>query len=100
MYEAFDRDRDLLEPGQFCEVRYEDLVAEPLEQMRLIYERLELGQFEAALPAIEAYFECHKGYKTNRFQNSPEIRDQITRRWSKYLKDYGYAAEEVAAARS
>ena len=30
MYEAFDRDRDLLGPGQFCEVRYEELVAHPI----------------------------------------------------------------------
>ena len=30
MYEAFDRDRDLIGRGQFCEVRYEELVADPV----------------------------------------------------------------------
>ena len=30
MYEVFDRDRGLIPAGQFCEVRYEDLVAQPL----------------------------------------------------------------------
>ena len=43
MYEAFERDRDLIGPGQFCEVRYEELVADPMEQMRRVYEELELG---------------------------------------------------------
>ena len=94
MYEAFDRDRDLLGPGQFCEVHYEDLVADPLEQMRRVYEELRLGDFESVRAAIEQYFASKKDYKTNRFQNTPEIRDEITRRWSKYLKDYNYAAKE------
>ena len=97
MYEAFDRDRPLIGPGQFCEVRYEDLIADPVEQMRLIYERLELGDFAAVEPAIRQYFAGQKDYKTNRYQITPEIRAEITRRWGKYLKDYGYAAEEVGS---
>jgi omega-hydroxy-beta-dihydromenaquinone-9 sulfotransferase len=91
MYETFERDRSLLGPGQFCELRYEDLVADPLEQMRLIYERLELGEFEAARPAIEDYFAAQKDYKTNRYQITPERRAEIAARWSDYIQRYGYA---------
>ncbi len=91
MYEAFDRDRELLGPGQFCEIRYEDLIADPVEQMRSIYDRLELGDFEAVRPEIDKYVAGQKDYKTNRYQITPELRDEVTRRWGKYLKDYGYA---------
>jgi hypothetical protein len=100
MYEAFDRDRPLLGPGQFCEIRYEDLIADPVEQMRLIYEQLQLGDFAAVEPAIKNYFVHRKDYKTNRFQITPETRAKVTHRWGKYLKDYGYAAEEATGGPS
>jgi len=63
MYEAFERDRHLMGPGQFCEVRYEELIADPVQQMRLVYERLELGHFEAVRPAVEEYFAGQKTTK-------------------------------------
>ena len=44
MYEAFEQDRPLIPPSRFSEVRYEDLIADPIGQMRRIYEELELGR--------------------------------------------------------
>ncbi len=93
MYDAFEQDRLLLGPDQLCEVRYEEFVANPLAQMRNIYEQLGLGQFEAVRPAIEQYFAEQKDYKTNRYQMPPELHAEITRRWSKYIEQYGYATE-------
>lgn len=95
MYEAFERDRELMGPGQFCEVRYEKLVANPIDEMQRVYEELQLGDFETARPAIEKYFAGKKDYKTNRYQMTPELHDEITRRWSTFLKQYGYAAKEA-----
>jgi hypothetical protein len=94
MYEAFERDRKLIGPGQFCEIRYEDLIADPLGQMRLIYDRLELGGFEDVQPGIEKYVAGQKDYKTNRYQITPEMRAEVARRWGKYLTCYGYKADE------
>ena len=56
MHESFERQRHLIPDGQLYEVRYEDLVARPVEQMRVLYEWLGLGGFEAVRPAIEGYF--------------------------------------------
>ena len=56
MYEVFERDRSLIPAGQFCEVRYEDLVAQPIQQMQRVYEELNLGGFEKVRPQMEAYF--------------------------------------------
>ena len=58
----------LIPPGQFCEVRYEDLVAQPLAQMERIYEELRLGEFGKVRPKMEAYFAAKADYKTNRYQ--------------------------------
>ncbi len=100
MYDAFERDRHLIGPGQFCEVRYEDLIADPVGQMRPVYERLELGDFEAVRPAIEEYAAGQKDYKTNRYQITPEMRAEVARRWGKFIQQYGYAAEAVGSGQS
>jgi hypothetical protein len=84
----------LIGPGQFCEVRYEDLIAHPIEQMQRIYEELDLDDFDAVRPGIETYMAGQKDYKTNRYQLSPENRAEISRRWEKYLVQYGYRAPE------
>lgn len=97
MYEAFNRDRPLLGPGQFCEVRYEELVANPIEQMRRVYDELGLDSFDSVRPGIEAYFAGQKDYKRNRFQMTPEMRAEITRRWDKFFKQYGYAQDGANA---
>ncbi|MHB1034426.1 MAG: sulfotransferase family protein [Pirellulales bacterium] len=91
MYASFDQERDLLGPGQFCEVRYEELVRDPVGQMRAIYDALELGEFDKALPAIEAYAANVADYQTNRFKLAPETRAEISRRWGEFIEKYGYA---------
>ncbi len=93
MYRVFQRDRRLIEPSRFCEVRYEDLVADPIGQMRTIYDRLELGGFDEVLPALEKYVADQADYRTNRYEISSETRAEISRRWSAYIEQYGYSPQ-------
>ncbi len=97
MYDAFERDRELIGAGQLCEIRYEELVANPIAEMRRVYEELDLGGFEAVQPAIEKYFAGQKDYKTNRYEMTPELHAEITRRWTAYIERYGYAKEQTPA---
>ena len=46
MHRRLDETRTLLQPERFHELRYEDLVADPLGQLEQIYRRLDLGDFE------------------------------------------------------
>ena len=71
------------------------MVADPIEQMRRVYEELQLGDFEAVRPAIEKYFAGQKDYKTNRYQMTPELHAEITRRWGAFLKQYGYGEKSI-----
>ena len=91
MYEVFERDRGLIPAGQFCEVRYEDLVAQPIQQMQRVYEELNLGGFEKVRPQMEAYFAKKADYKTNRYQLPPELAAEIGRRWASFFQRYGYS---------
>ena len=90
MYRVFDEDIQLLPPGSFCEVRYEDLKRDMVGEVGRIYEQLGLGGFEQAVPAIEKYAANRESYATNRFELAPELRDRITERWQGYLQKYGY----------
>ena len=85
--------------ARLCEVRYEDLVKDPLAEMRAIYEQLQLGGFDEVLPAFKQYFADRADYKTNRFQLSPQDRAEIARRWRPYMEHYGYGEQaEIAPA--
>lgn len=95
MYAAFERDKDLLEQSQFCELRYEDLVHDPVGQIEQVYENLGLDEFEAVRPALEDYARQHANYRTNRYELSDETRAEIHRRWAEFIERYGYADEPV-----
>jgi hypothetical protein len=89
----YEATRGLIPTGQLWEMRYEDLVADPRGQLRILYERLGLGAFERVLPRIEGYLAEHAGYETNRYTLAPEWRQQVAERWGGYARRYGYADE-------
>jgi hypothetical protein len=93
MYEAFRRDRPLIAPSQICEVRYEDLVRDPIGQLQTVYAHLQLDGFDEVLPVLEKHVATMRDYQTNRYQISEETRAEITRRWKGYLEQYGYGRE-------
>ncbi len=94
MYAAFDCDAPRLPADRLYEVRYEDLVRDPLGQLRAMYEQLSLGNFEAARPGIERYLAEVKDYQTNRYELAPELKAEIRRRWAGYFARYGYGGED------
>lgn len=95
MHKKFEETRDLIPEGNLTVLRYEDLVSDPIENMRNIYEQLQLGDFQTVLPGIEQYFEDAAGYQTNRYRKlDPEIRQQIIERWGPFIEQYGYTAPQ------
>jgi hypothetical protein len=90
MYRGFNRQRDAIPADQICELKYEDLVRDPIGQVRAIYEKLKLGDFDSVCPQIEAHIGTQKDYKTNKHELEPELRSEIHRRWSDYFERYGY----------
>jgi len=93
MYEVFKRDQSIIPAGQLCEVRYEDLVAQPIEQMQRVYKELNLDGFEKVLPRMKTYFAEKADYKTNRYQLPAELAAEISRRWASFFECYGYSTD-------
>ncbi|HEY2827960.1 MAG TPA: sulfotransferase [Pirellulales bacterium] len=90
MYRGFHRQRGVIPANQLCELKYEDLVRDPMKELRRIYEQLELSDFDAVCSGMEAHVGGQKDYKTNQHELEPELRSEIRRRWSDYFARYGY----------
>lgn len=90
MYRGYERQRRLIPAGRLYEIRYEELTADPLEEMRKVYEKLDLGEFENVQPRLEEYLKDHQDYQRNQHVLAAEIREQIDRRWGDYMERFCY----------
>ena len=90
LYERWEATRKLIDPSRVYEVRYEELVRDPIGVMRKLYEHLGLGGFDAVEPYLKHYFADKADYKTNRYEQTPELRDRVEARWGEVIRRYGY----------
>ncbi|RMF50821.1 MAG: sulfotransferase [Anaerolineae bacterium] len=65
------QDRRRIPQGRIVDVRYEDLVANPLEELQRLYAALELP-VKNVLPRWKTYLASLQGYRPNRLAPSPE----------------------------
>ena len=80
-----DLDRPFL-----ARVRYEDLVARPIQEMMRVFEGLELGMFEDVRPALERYLASVKDHKRNTFSLSQDQKARVDARWGGIISRKGY----------
>lgn len=92
-HERWQQGRQLIRPSRYCELRYEDLIRDPIGQVRSLYGHLGLGDFGEVLPRLEEYLAGVKGYETNRYELTPPLRAEIDRRWGHIIRQYGYGGE-------
>jgi hypothetical protein len=90
MYRGYDAQRAALDPQQLYELRYEDLVRDPVGEIQRIYAALDLGDFNPVRPRLEEYLQGQKDYVKNRHELDPEIKAEIRRRWAGYIERYSY----------
>ena len=90
MTSFFDQ-QDLIPPGNLVDVRYEDLVADPLKQVRHIYKTLKIPHLQQALPGMKSYLERKKNYKTNVYEIDKKIIDRVTKEWEFTIKKWNYS---------
>ena len=90
MYRHFEAGRKSL-PNEFIvDVRYEDLVADPMAQLQRIYDGLQIGEFSAVKEKFEQAVSARKGYKTNRYETSDADRLEIEQNLGDFCERYGY----------
>jgi omega-hydroxy-beta-dihydromenaquinone-9 sulfotransferase len=91
MYRGFEDQRQRLVPGAIMDVRYEDLVADPVKKVGEIYQRLELGDYRPVREPIADFVAQQKDYKPNKHHMDDALKRRIRERWAAYFERYGYA---------
>jgi len=100
LYDKLEDSKKQLAPFNFCELRYEDLVSDPVGQLRSIYEALKLDGFDEVLPRLDGYLETMSSYATNRYFVSSATETEITRRWGPIIQRLGYPLRDAVASHS
>ncbi|MFM8271106.1 MAG: sulfotransferase family protein [Gemmata sp.] len=91
IYDRLEEARPLFKSGHFAELRYEDLVRNPVGELRKVYDALGFDGFdEFARPRIVEYEKQTKDYETNKYQLTPEQRALVEERWGDVIRRYGY----------
>jgi hypothetical protein len=99
MYDRIEEGKKLVPEGNFHEMRYEDLIADPLTEVGKAFSRLRLGKFDELRPKLETFWQMQSGYQTNRYSAlSAELLAEIGRRWEAVIERYGYEAPPAPTA--
>lgn len=95
LFAAYEAGKRCIPPGRLVELRYEDLMANPLGEIERVYESLGLGGFTEARPAMERYLATLRDYKPSTAEASPEIRAKVDEHWGDTVERYGYGRPAV-----
>ena len=89
--EAINEGIRSLGPGTVARVRYEELIADPVGQIKRIYSELKLTGVEDAQPALEQHLAKVSTHQRNRLVLSPAQKDAVDERWGPLIRDKGYS---------
>ena len=93
MYEALQRDRPPRSyPSRFSEVRYEDLVKDPVGQMRRIYRRVGTGRVRQGASGPGGIRQVSSRLREEPLRTHAGVARGIGRRWCGYISKYGYSS--------
>lgn len=87
---AFFEQRKLIPEKNFVEIRYEDLVKDPISQVEHIYHHLGLPDLDQALPKMKQYLDRKSDYKTNVYKIDEKIIKRVKEKWGFTIDKWGY----------
>ena len=96
MYRGYAEQKRRIPEGRLVELKYEELIEDPLGNMARVYEQLDLGEFPRARESLVAYLDSHQEYRVSRYQIAPELQARIRQRWSFYFDRFGYCDSDAA----
>ena len=79
----------LISDEQLIEVRFEDLLANPEETIRSIYQKLNLENVEQVVSSTREYFLQKQNHKKNKL-NVDSLLAQIDQHWRPYMDFFKY----------
>ncbi len=87
-------ERSLIPDGNFVEIRFDDLEASPLDQLRRVYDKLGLPGFAAAEPAFRSYLDSVADYRKNAYELDGDAIEKVNAHWPYAFETWGYDRRE------
>ncbi len=87
---AFFEQKKMIPLDNYVEISYEELVKNPLEQVKKIYKKLKLSGLEKGLPGMNRYLESKKDYKVNVYKIDEKVVQRVQEQWDVTIKPWGY----------
>ncbi len=86
----FLADKECIPAENMVELRYEDLEKTPLDQIRKVYEGLDIPGFDEVEPAMQAYIASIKSYKKNEYKIDDAVITRVNQNWQFAFDAWGY----------
>ncbi len=91
MYDAYFEDVEMIPDEHFHQIRFEELEADPVREIKRTYESLSLDHFEDFEPVLKQYVSTLEGYKKNKFTPLDEAtKKTVAERWERSFKTWNY----------
>ena len=87
---SFFEQKKQIPKDKLIEIKYEDLVSDPIKQVKKIYSKLKLPDFNNALPEMQKYLDDRSDYKTNVYTLDEKIIKHVYNNWNFTIDRWGY----------
>ncbi len=87
---SFFEQKKQIPKDKLIEIKYEDLVSDPIKQVKKIYSKLKLPDFNNALPEMQKYLDDRLDYKTNVYTLDEKIIKHVYNNWNFTIDRWGY----------
>ncbi len=86
MYDSFEIDRRSLPSNRIVDIRYEELVKQPVKTIESIYQQLEMGDAKTVVARMHERQASNNDYQVNQHQTNDELEKIVQRDWADYSR--------------
>lgn len=90
LMKSYFKQKNQIPEDKLVDIRYEDLVSDPIKQVEKIYSKLKISGLKNALPEMQKYLEKQKDYKTNVYSIDEKIIKNVKKNWNFTIDRWGY----------
>jgi hypothetical protein len=76
--------------GKLLEVKYEDFIKRPLEELKRIYKKLNIEGFKDSEQSFREYIASQSSFKTDKYEINNDIKRKIYLEWKLTFESFGY----------
>ncbi len=91
MFEKFFKEKDLIPNSNLIEIKYEDFIQEPFNNLREIYLKLNLSGLDSSEDNFKTYLDTQRNFQTNIHELDDDLKQEISQRWQMTTDKWGYS---------